>query len=268
MKKILPICLSLLFCSCSSVPTNDITADETLKKAIKWYRNSAEKKALYLQIFSMGYQYIYATIKKLGLKPKTWGVVLDMDETVLDNSAIYFKFSNCFDGPDIDQPTFEKTVTIHGKANALPGAVELTKKIHELGGYVSFVTNRDGSYKDAEGNTLDKVVETLRNNGIYFDQVILANYRDCASPTDTDKNPRFKAIEDGNYNPKLMIWSNTLPPHKIIAYFGDNIHDFPCLKQADIVTKDGNSKEFDKFGHGFFILPNPMYGSWEENYYE
>jgi len=230
--------------------------DPTLKQAIKWYRDSAEKKALYREVFAAGYQYIQNTVKESELKPKTWGIVLDIDETTLDNSAYFYKYENCLD----DESTFETYVTIPGKSTALPGVKEMVKKVHSLGGYVSFVTNRDGSFKDSEGNSLDATVQTLKNNDIYFDQVILSNYKDSATPT--DKNLRFKAVEEGTgYNPNDMVWSNELPAHKVIAYFGDNIQDFPKLKQPGMVNQDADGNAFDKFGNGFFILPNPMYGS-------
>jgi predicted secreted acid phosphatase len=45
-------------------------------------------------------------------------------------------------------------------------------------------------------------------------------------------------------------------------WVGDNIQDFPRLRQ-DVRTQ-GDSV-FAEFGDRFFVLPNPMYGSWERN---
>jgi len=41
---------------------------------------------------------------------------------------------------------------------------------------------------------------------------------------------------------------------------GDNILDFPALSQA--IRPKGESA-FTDFGTRFFMLPNPMYGSWQ-----
>jgi len=46
----------------------------------------------------------------------------------------------------------------------------------------------------------------------------------------------------------------------VIAYVGDNIQDFPGLSQA-------NPGDSSHFGQDFFVLPNPMYGSWVGNIY-
>lgn len=58
-----------------------------------------------------------------------------------------------------------------------------------------------------------------------------------------------------------MIYTNKLPAHDIIAYFGDNIQDFPAMSQEKMKTADDS--QFDVFGSKYFILPNPMYGSWQ-----
>jgi len=53
-----------------------------------------------------------------------------------------------------------------------------------------------------------------------------------------------------------------LPPLDIVAVVGDNIQDFPGQSQA--IRKQGD-EAFAPFGARFFVLPNPMYGSWERN---
>ena len=84
-------------------------------------------------------------------------------------------------------------------------------------------------------------------------------------PNPKDKNPRFNAITTGKYNAQIMFWSNKLPAHRVIAYFGDNIQDFPNFKQSNTVTLEDDDTKFDKFGNGYFILANPIYGSWVAN---
>ncbi len=49
-------------------------------------------------------------------------------------------------------------------------------------------------------------------------------------------------------------------PLDIIAFVGDNILDFPRLTQA---VKAGGEPAFADFGIRYFIIPNPMYGSWQ-----
>ena len=187
---------------------------------------------------------------------------MDIDETTLDNS---WYFQKCNDLAD-DENDFSHYVSIPAKSTALPGVATLTCKIKKLGGYVSLVSNRDGSYKDGTGNVLDATVANLKQEGVCFDQVVLANRKDSKTPS--DKNPRFQAINSGKYDAGQMVWSNTLPAHKVVAYFGDNIQDFPIFKQQKMDSLVHDAKEYSIFGHGYFILPNPMYGSWQPNEYK
>jgi len=52
-----------------------------------------------------------------------------------------------------------------------------------------------------------------------------------------------------------------LPPLDVVAFVGDNIRDFPGQSQA---LRGQPDEAFAPFGARFFVLPNPMYGSWEQ----
>jgi predicted secreted acid phosphatase len=71
----------------------------------------------------------------------------------------------------------------------------------------------------------------------------------------SDKGPRFEAVARGTT-------PLGLPPLEVVAFLGDNIRDFPGQSQA--IRKE-NDEAFASFGARFFVLPNPMYGSWEAN---
>ena len=45
-----------------------------------------------------------------------------------------------------------------------------------------------------------------------------------------------------------------------LAFVGDNILDFPNLTQA---AAKQNAAALEPFGTKYFIVPNPMYGSWQ-----
>lgn len=221
------------------------TYDNTLKQAVYWYQNSAEKKALFRQAYSAGSRYVQAWVSSHQPKEKSWGVILDIDETVLDNS---WHYKQCGD-VKMSEADFSHYISLAKKSVALPGAPEFTKLVHNLGGYVTLLSNRDGQAMSAS-------LENLKQQNIYFDQVIMANYAESKKPK--DKNPRFNAVKTGNYDAKNMVWSNILPAYEVIAYFGDNIQDFPEFSQ-----KESNTINFDLFSQGYFILPNPIYGSWQ-----
>jgi hypothetical protein len=51
---------------------------------VHWYRDSAEQKAVYIETYRAAA--VAARNLSQGLVPLSWGVILDIDETVLDNS--------------------------------------------------------------------------------------------------------------------------------------------------------------------------------------
>jgi predicted secreted acid phosphatase len=87
----------------------------------------------------------------------------------------------------------------------------------------------------------------LQSAGIEADVVL------CQPRGESDKNPRFQRIQDGSAAPGL-------PALVIVAWFGDNILDFPNMRQA----ARSDPRALDEFGKRYFILPNPMYGSWQQ----
>ncbi len=234
-----------------------VTSLKNLDNATFWYNQSAEKKALYKEIYLMGDNYVQYWVKQNHPKPNTWGVVLDIDETTLDNSWFSAECQNDLSNED----NFEHYVSISAKSTALPGVVYFTHLVHNLGGYVSFISNRNGAYQDSTGQVLAATATNLKNQNIYFDQVVLSNYKN--NPHPSDKNPRFQAVITNHYDKNLMVWTNTLPAHPVIAYFGDNIQDFPKLTQTKTHSLNWDNSAFSLFGRGYFIFPNPMYGSWE-----
>src|SRR5439155_9659535 len=131
-------------------------------------------------------------------KNKSWGVILDIDETVLDNSWYYAQCSDITN----NEADFSHYISLAKKSTALPGTQVFTQLVHNLGGYVTLVSNRDGSYSDARGKVMDTTLENLKEQGIFFDQVILANHTQSKYPR--DKNPRFYAARTGHYDAENM----------------------------------------------------------------
>ncbi len=161
-------------------------------------------------------------------------MVLDADETILDNSTYQLRQARA--GRPYDEASWAAWVEERA-APALPGAVEFTRQVRELGGRVVVVTNRTEAGCPATR-------DNLRSVGVPFDAVL------CRGAT-SDKNPRFQAVEAGTAG---------LPPLRVLMWVGDNIQDFPGQSQA---LRSAAPAALDPFGRTFVVLPNPMYGSWE-----
>ena len=220
--------------------------------ATKWYRDSVERNAQYHQVFSIGLEKVTRKVAQEKLKNKNWGVIMDIDETVLDNS--HYQKDNVLSCTNTTMPTLYANME-QAISTATPGAHNFTCSIQKNGGKVVLVTNRDGTYDD---KIQSATLANLQKAGICYDTVIFAN-----GAKDSNKTPRFNAVIAGDYS--KIIATKPLKPLHVLGYFGDNIQDFPNIMQADAIKQDPNSDFYTKFGQEYFSLPNPGYGSWEHN---
>jgi 5'-nucleotidase (lipoprotein e(P4) family) len=219
----------------SSVTESPPPAAIPMAKEIHWFRNAAEYRAITRQTYALAGNVLAAKVS--ARKGGEWGVVLDCDETILDNSQ-YQKENQ---GKPFSQEAWTAWVN-RKEARAIPGAVAFTKRARALGGKVVVVTNR------LEAGECPATIENLTSAGVAFDAVL------CKKDT-SDKNPRFAAVAAGDA-------TKGLPALEILAFVGDNITDFPAQSQ-ELANKDDAA--YADFGSRFFTLPNPMYGSWEKN---
>jgi 5'-nucleotidase (lipoprotein e(P4) family) len=206
--------------------------------SIRWVRDSAEHRALYLQVYRAATAYVEheAANRAAG----TWAVVLDADETVLDNSL--YQLEQARAGRPFD-PVSWTAWCARREAVPLPGASAFLSRVQALGGKVVIVTNRTA----AECPDTEAV---FQSQGLVRDAMLCR--QDGSSG---DKNPRFAAVARGTA-------AAGLPPLEVVAFLGDNIQDFPEKSQA---LRNQGDEAFAEFGARFFVLPNPMYGSWEKN---
>lgn len=210
-------------------------AEETLG-ALHWTRTSAEMRADYVQT----YRDAGAALEELaaGREPGTWAVALDADETVIDNSL--YQKERAAEGLCYTSESWAEWVQ-RREAPPLPGAVAFLERVRELGGTIAIVTNRRQPLcADTEAN--------FEAYDIPYD-VILCRREDAR------KEARWRSIEEGS--------SPLGPPgREILLWLGDNITDFPGQDQD---LRLAPPEALDAFGRRWFVLPNPMYGSWEDN---
>ena len=218
--------------------TSVTTTADTIPASVRWFRASAERRALSLQTYRLAAAALER--RSAGLAAGTWGVILDADETVIDNSPYQQELAR-------RRATFEPATwnewVMRGAAAALPGAADFTRRVREGGGRIVIVTNREQSQCDATRANLQRV-------GIVTDAVLCKT-----DPSNSFKDARFEAVANGTP-------PSTLPPLRVVMWVGDNIQDFPRLRQ-DLRTQSDSA--FAEFGDRFIVLPNPMYGSWERN---
>jgi len=204
--------------------------------AVHWWRDSAERGVVFVQT----YRWAGERLRELASHERsgTWAVIMDADETVLDNSTYQLRRNGQNEGYSAE--SWAAWVNEQGAA-ATPGAVEFTRLVHELGGRVAIVTNRDDP-------TCPATRDNLRKVNVAADVVL------CRVAGQSDKNPRFAAVQSGT--------GTGLTPLKVLMWVGDNIQDFPGGSQD---LRSQGAQALGAFGRNYVLLPNPMYGSWERN---
>jgi 5'-nucleotidase (lipoprotein e(P4) family) len=211
-------------------------ASRQLPNEIRWFRSSAEYRALARQAYQLAGDRLPELTR--ALPAKSWAVILDADETVLDNSEYQRRRAVLDSG--YTEATWAAWVNERA-APSVPGSVEFLRRVRELGGRVVIVTNRADSLCAATRANLASVA-------IQADVVL------CQPPGESDKNPRFRRVQTGAAAPGV-------PALTVVEWLGDNILDFPGMSQA----ARNDPASLADFGKRYFILPNPMYGSWQQN---
>ena len=230
-------------------PMVQATADNEYQVgAVLYMQKAGEYRALSYQAFNLARWQLDADLDKKNVKklPKDQqkrprAVVVDIDETVLDNSpAQAYNIRN-------RQPFALKDWYAWGemrKAKAIPGAVEFINYAVSKGVKVFFVSNRDESQKQA---TMDNL-KNVGFNDISADNVLLRT-------TESTKEPRRQFI---------------LQKYRTVILMGDNLDDLSnVFERRSVADRFGEvDKVKSDWGKRWIVLPNAMYGTWENAIYE
>lgn len=220
--------------------SSKIVVSDHLLLATLWYQKSAENRAMYYQCYNFAKLALDNQLKSQKNKTKN-AVVLDIDETVLNNSP--YQVMLIQKGLSYSPQTWKKWSKL-AQAKALPGAVEFTNYAKSKGVEVFFVSNRDEDEKDA----------TIKN---------LANEK---FPFVDEKHIFFRVNKESNKIPRYDIIAQD---YKILLFVGDNLRDFEeffANREKDYGFNQVDSIR-NQFGENFILLPNPMYGEWEKAIY-
>lgn len=210
---------------------------ETETMGLLWMRTSAEYRALAYQGYNVAMNLVKMAVTDPSHQRKPLAIVLDADETVVDNTKLMGESIANGNGR-FDAPWWRQAVH-QGKSQAMPGAAEFLNEVHKQGVEIFYVSNRYAPVN------YDATVQNFKELGLPSvdkDHVLLFE-------KDSDKQPRFDAITK-KYN--------------VILYMGDNAGDFPIgTKGKTLAERNAIIDEHkEDFGTTFVVFPNPAYGSW------
>lgn len=255
-------------------PVVKYTDHENLN-AVLWMQTSAEFKGLCYQAYNTAKMML-----DLALKDKTWcadleqlekqgyenlkpAVILDIDETVLDNTIYQgslVRENKAYNGREWDNWCREV------RATAIAGAADFCNYAIEKGVDVVYLTNRR--------NTIQKETEeNLKKEGFPVTEVKEENTTPAKEHHKSflGKFMKFDRKGKAYVLPKVKERTKNgrrqavAEKNRIIMLVGDNCCDFAGLfNEATIKAREEVATKYASFwGTKWIILPNPSYGDWE-----
>ncbi len=235
----------------------DITPADDNLNAVLWMQRSAEYAATTQTIYRAAADHL-----DMALEEKNWDalvpgerdnagktaalppvVIMDVDETVLDNSPYQARLVR--DGKEFDEVTWDQWVA-EKKAKPVPGVVDFAKAATAKGVTVLYLSNRAEHLQAATLENLRSVGLPVADDSVFLG---LGTFVEGCEQNGSEKNCR-RQLAGRKY--------------RVLMQFGDQFGDF-----AQIVanTPDGRAAMLDEyrdwFGERWWMLPNPTYGSWE-----
>ena len=218
------VCLTALLAGASSLLLGQ---KDKLPNDVRWVRESSEYANLCRQTFRMAQDTVRDQIKNSS--GQKIAVVMDLDETVLDNSLYQVERHRL--GLGFTQDSWSAWVK-REEAGLVPGAKSFIDFLRKQPVRLIFLSNRMNENLAPTKSNLRKL-GVLRTDDLFLLRI---------DKPDTKIKRRSEIIEGKGRIKKEGAFI-------VIAYFGDSSGDFPASSE-------------DAFGETYFMLPNPMYGKW------
>lgn len=211
--------------------------------AVLWQHSSAEAYWIYRQAYEAATTRLLWNIVELGKEQpngslrRPMAVIVDIDETVLDNSP--YQLHLVRSGQVYEQATW-KAWTDSAVARPCPGALEFLHAARKAGCEVFYVTNRD----------VRERASTLKN------------LNDHGFP---DADEAHLLLMEGNSD-KTERRARIRATHEVVLLIGDQLRDFD-ERFKDRSVNDGRNMVdamADSLSKYFVLLPNPMYGTYRD----
>jgi len=254
------LCITALGCAHSaSAPVSAPPATESqeyygqeMLQGVVWMQTSVEYRALAMQAYANATRALDAALAdptwnalegeaplKEGLRP---AVILDIDETCVDNSGYEAKLLRAKELHTEDR--FDEFVR-SGAVGTVPGAKAFLDYAVSRGVDVFFVTNQNVRLEPATRENLRKLGLPL--DATHDNLLTVAERPDWMS----DKTSR-----------RLFVAQD----HRVLLLLGDDFNDFVNASGKSLQERRAQfDRNADRFGTKWFIIPNPVYGSWERS---
>jgi acid phosphatase len=241
-----PIAMALLAVGSSGCSTHRAPAHEFLQSTL-WVQHAAEYDATTIQLFQIASNRLIEALADpswtalpddpAGERPPA--VILDVDETVLDNSPYHARM--ILAGGTYDTESWHQWV-MAAAAKPLPGAAEFLQLARAKGVAIFYVTNRREAHEGATRRNLEEV----------------------GLPVDEGDDALLMAEESGWTEDKEARRRYVARTHRVLLLLGDDLNDFvPARKITPAEREALVAQHSGRWGKQWILLPNQSYGSWE-----
>lgn len=231
-----------------------VPADDNLN-AVLWVQRSAEYRATAETVYRAATARLDAALKDpnwdalvpgeranpaRGLPP---AVVMDIDETVLDNSPYQARLVR--DGAEYNEVTWDAWVR-EERAKPVPGVLDFARAAHAKGITVIYISNRAEHLIDPTLANLRAVGLPVKDPSVFLG--LGTHVPDCEQEG-SEKLCR-----------RQLIGRN----YRVLMQFGDQLGDFAqILANTPEARAELQASHRGWFGERWWMLPNPTYGGWE-----
>jgi acid phosphatase len=222
-----------------------------------WVQTSAEYVACCLQTYKLAGDQVEQLLKQYheaenkvspaqrALPP---AVVMDLDETVLDNGTFQ---SYLYDtGQNYTDDVWNSFISEHwASIRLLPGAKEFIARAEALGITVVYITNREEVLRQSTIKTLNQWgVNTEGLDDAATLRLVVQKHGESL------KKPRRDLVR---------------AKYSVLAYFGDQLGDFsdefaPNHDNTAEARREAAYEYRRLWGTRWFVLPNPVYGQYQQ----
>lgn len=199
---------------------------------------AAEYRALCYQAYNVAMWRVDQYKKESGALPPA--IMTDVDETVLSNAT--YQAQQTLAGKDYD-PESWYAWTASGTADTVPGALQFLRYAAARGFAIFYVTNRKENERAGTLANLQK-----------FDFPFAVNEHLLLRTSEASKKARKEQIME-NY--------------EVVLFVGDNLNDMSdAFENKNVAGRFAVTDAHRQlFGEKFIVLPNAVYGDWENAIY-
>ncbi len=249
---LVPMLCAVLLAACASqqpsAPSPTTTTVHANLNSVLWTQTAVEYRMSTTQAFRLAASQLPVALAdghwtalpeqvvQPGYQALPPAVIMDVDETLLDNSP--FQARMIAQGLEFDVRQWREWVA-QAQAQAIPGAAAFIQYLKNLGIKPYYITNRE-----QEDATLTNIRSHLDPSATAAQVMVRGERPEWTS----DKTSRRSAVAE---------------KHRVLMLVGDDYNDFIRLDDSSHQQRNESAEQYrDFWGRQWVLLPNPQYGHW------